>query len=52
MRTLPGDILATGTPPSMGMGESRFLAIGDILQCGITHLGSQRHEIVPKCHPC
>jgi 2,4-didehydro-3-deoxy-L-rhamnonate hydrolase len=46
MRMLPGDVLATGTPPGVGMGKNRFLAIGDILQCGITNLGAQRHEIV------
>jgi 2,4-didehydro-3-deoxy-L-rhamnonate hydrolase len=47
MRMLPGDILATGTPPGVGMGKNRFLADGDILECGVDHLGAQRHEIVP-----
>ncbi|WP_433970788.1 fumarylacetoacetate hydrolase family protein [Tunturiibacter lichenicola] len=47
MRLLPGDILATGTPPGVGMGKNRFLADGDILECGVDHLGAQRHEIVP-----
>ncbi len=46
MRMLPGDVLATGTPPGVGMGKNRYLAIGDILECGITNLGAQRHEIV------
>ncbi len=46
MRLGPGDILATGTPPGVGMGKNRFMAVGDILECGITDLGSQRHEIV------
>ena len=46
MRLLPGDVLATGTPPGVGMGKNRFLAVGDILECGITNLGAQRHEIV------
>jgi 2,4-didehydro-3-deoxy-L-rhamnonate hydrolase len=46
MRLVPGDILATGTPPGVGMGKNKFLANGDILECGITHLGAQRHEIV------
>lgn len=45
MRLLPGDVLATGTPPGVGMGKNRFLAVGDILECGITNLGAQRHEI-------
>jgi 2-keto-4-pentenoate hydratase/2-oxohepta-3-ene-1,7-dioic acid hydratase in catechol pathway len=46
MRMVPGDVLATGTPPGVGMGKNRFLALGDILECGITNLGNQRHEIV------
>lgn len=47
MRIVPGDVLATGTPPGVGMGKNRFLAVGDILECGITDLGAQRHEIKP-----
>jgi 2,4-didehydro-3-deoxy-L-rhamnonate hydrolase len=46
MRMAPGDVLATGTPPGVGMGKNRFLASGDILECGIANLGAQRHEIV------
>ena len=45
MRMVPGDILATGTPPGVGMGKNKFMAVGDILECGITTLGAQRHEI-------
>jgi 2,4-didehydro-3-deoxy-L-rhamnonate hydrolase len=26
MRMVPGDILATGTPPGVGMGKNRFIA--------------------------
>ncbi len=47
MRLVPGDLLATGTPPGVGMGKNRFLADGDILECGITNLGNQRHKILP-----
>jgi 2-keto-4-pentenoate hydratase/2-oxohepta-3-ene-1,7-dioic acid hydratase in catechol pathway len=50
MRMVPGDIPATGTPPGVGMGKNRFMAVGDILECGITNLGAQRHEIV-ACFP-
>lgn len=46
MRMVPGDILATGTPPGVGMGKNRYLAVGDILECGISDLGAQRHEII------
>jgi 2-keto-4-pentenoate hydratase/2-oxohepta-3-ene-1,7-dioic acid hydratase in catechol pathway len=37
MRMVPGDILATGTPPGVGMGKNRFLAVGDVLECGISN---------------
>jgi 2,4-didehydro-3-deoxy-L-rhamnonate hydrolase len=47
LRMLPGDVLATGTPPGVGMGKNKYLAVGDILECGITNLGAQRHEISP-----
>ena len=39
MRLVPGDILATGTPPGVGMGKNRYMAVGDILECGIANLG-------------
>jgi hypothetical protein len=29
------------------MGKNKFMALGDVLECGITHLGTQRHDIVP-----
>jgi 2-keto-4-pentenoate hydratase/2-oxohepta-3-ene-1,7-dioic acid hydratase in catechol pathway len=45
MVLLPGDLLATGTPPGVGFGKNRFMAVGDVLECGIAHLGAQRHEI-------
>jgi 2,4-didehydro-3-deoxy-L-rhamnonate hydrolase len=41
----PGDLLATGTPPGVGFGKNKFMAVGDVLECGIEHLGAQRHEI-------
>jgi 2,4-didehydro-3-deoxy-L-rhamnonate hydrolase len=46
IRMVPGDILATGTPPGVGLGKNRFLAVGDTLECGISHLGAQRHKII------
>lgn len=45
MTLLPGDLLATGTPPGVGFGKNRYMAPGDVLECGITNLGAQRHEI-------
>ena len=45
----PGDIICTGTPPGVGMGQKPtpwFLAAGDVVTLGIEKLGSQRQEIV------
>jgi 2,4-didehydro-3-deoxy-L-rhamnonate hydrolase len=47
MVLLPGDLIATGTPPGVGFGKNRYMAIGDVLECGIADLGEQRHEIRP-----
>jgi 2,4-didehydro-3-deoxy-L-rhamnonate hydrolase len=46
MTLLPGDLIATGTPPGVGFGKNKYMAVGDVLECGIAHLGAQRHEIV------
>jgi 2-keto-4-pentenoate hydratase/2-oxohepta-3-ene-1,7-dioic acid hydratase in catechol pathway len=43
---LPGDIIATGTPPGVGFGKNRFLNPGNILECGVAGLGAQRHVVV------
>lgn len=44
----PGDIIATGTPAGVGMGQQprRFLQKGDTLNAAIEHLGEQRQNIV------
>ncbi len=47
MVLLPGDLIATGTPPGVGFGKNRYMAVGDVLECGIADLGAQRHEIKP-----
>jgi 2,4-didehydro-3-deoxy-L-rhamnonate hydrolase len=48
MTLLPGDIIATGTPPGVGAGmkPQKFLNIGDVVTLGIEGLGEQRQEIV------
>lgn len=40
----PGDIVCTGTPPGVGMGQDPqvFLKAGDIVELGIDGLGAQR----------
>lgn len=47
MLLLPGDLIATGTPPGVGFGKNRYMTVGDVLECGIANLGAQRHEIRP-----
>ncbi|SEN71990.1 2-keto-4-pentenoate hydratase/2-oxohepta-3-ene-1,7-dioic acid hydratase (catechol pathway) [Sphingomonas gellani] len=45
----PGDIITTGTPPGVGMGQKpqpRYLKASDIVTLGITGLGEQRQECV------
>jgi 2,4-didehydro-3-deoxy-L-rhamnonate hydrolase len=48
MTLRPGDVIATGTPPGVGMGKKpqRFLAAGDVVTLGIDGLGKQRQRIV------
>ena len=44
----PGDIISTGTPPGVGMGQKppRFLKAGDVVTLGIEGLGQQRQDVV------
>lgn len=47
MRLDPGDVVATGTPPGVGMGMKppRFLAEGDEMVLEIAGLGQQRQRV-------
>jgi 2-keto-4-pentenoate hydratase/2-oxohepta-3-ene-1,7-dioic acid hydratase in catechol pathway len=44
----PGDLVDTGTPPGVGMGLTPpvWLQPGDVMELGITGLGSQRQRVV------
>jgi 2,4-diketo-3-deoxy-L-fuconate hydrolase len=44
----PGDIIATGTPPGVGVGRTppRFLKPGDTLRLGIAGLGEQQQDVL------
>lgn len=44
----PGDVIATGTPPGVGMGMKPpcFLRVGDVMDLGIDRLGSQRQRVL------
>ncbi|MGY1503129.1 fumarylacetoacetate hydrolase family protein [Streptomyces sp. QTS52] len=44
----PGDLINTGTPPGVGMGFTPpvWLRPGDVMELGITRLGSQRQHVL------
>ena len=45
----PGDIITTGTPPGVGLGqkpEPWYLKPGDVVELGIEKLGQQRQQFV------
>jgi 2-keto-4-pentenoate hydratase/2-oxohepta-3-ene-1,7-dioic acid hydratase in catechol pathway len=44
----PGDLLNTGTPPGVGLGMTppTYLRPGDVMELGITGLGTQRQRVV------
>lgn len=48
MSLQPGDIISTGTPPGVGMGQKPqvFLKAGDVVELGIEGLGSQRQTVI------
>jgi 2,4-diketo-3-deoxy-L-fuconate hydrolase len=48
MTLMPGDIIATGTPPGVGLGMKppQYLKAGDTLRLGIEGLGEQSSRLV------
>jgi 2-keto-4-pentenoate hydratase/2-oxohepta-3-ene-1,7-dioic acid hydratase in catechol pathway len=44
----PGDVIATGTPPGVGLGKKppKYLKAGDVVSLGIEGLGEQRCKVV------
>lgn len=44
----PGDVISTGTPPGVGMGQKppRYLRAGDVVELGIEGLGQQRQDVI------
>lgn len=47
MSLQPGDVISTGTPPGVGMGQKPpvFLKAGDVMELGIDGLGQQRQTV-------
>ncbi|MFK7764253.1 MAG: fumarylacetoacetate hydrolase family protein [Roseobacter sp.] len=48
MSLQPGDVISTGTPPGVGMGQSpeTYLKPGDHMELGIKGLGVQRQKVI------
>ena len=48
MSLQPGDIISTGTPPGVGMGQKppAYLKPGDTMKLGIEGLGKQIHKVI------
>ena len=49
MTLLPGDVITTGTPPGVGLGQKPqpwYLKDGDVVELGIDKLGTQRQHFV------
>jgi len=49
MMLLPGDVITTGTPPGVGLGQKPvpwYLKPGDVVTLGIEKLGVQRQDFV------
>lgn len=45
----PGDLITTGTPPGVGLGqkpEPKYLKAGDVIKLGIEKLGEQRQDVI------
>ena len=50
----PGDVISTGTPAGVGLGEKppRFLNPGDVMELEVQGLGRQRQTVVAEgVHP-
>ena len=48
MSLQPGDVISTGTPPGVGMGQKpqQYLRTGDVVELGIAGLGQQRQDVI------
>jgi len=48
MSLQPGDVISTGTPPGVGLGQKPplYLETGDIMELGIEGMGTQKQTVV------
>lgn len=53
MSLQPGDVISTGTPPGVGLGQKPpvYLNAGDVMTLGIDGLGKQAQTVVEADHP-
>jgi 2,4-didehydro-3-deoxy-L-rhamnonate hydrolase len=55
MTLMPGDVISTGTPPGVGLGQKPpvYLKAGDVMELEIEGLGRQRQRVIatPKPRP-
>ena len=44
----PGDVISTGTPPGVGLGQKppQYLKPGDVVELGVEGLGQQRQDVI------
>lgn len=44
----PGDVISTGTPPGVGLGQKppHYLKPGDVVELGVEGLGKQRQDVI------
>ncbi len=49
MSLQPGDVISTGTPPGVGLGQKPpvYLRAGNVIRLGIGGMGEQRQTVVP-----
>lgn len=50
MSLQPGDVISTGTPPGVGMGQKppQYLKGGEVVTLGISGLGQQASKVLPS----
>lgn len=41
----PGDVISMGTPSGVGMARNRLLRDGDVIECGVSGIGSLRNTV-------
>lgn len=48
MSLQPGDVISTGTPPGVGLGQKppKYLEVGDVIELGIKGLGTQKQTVI------